>query len=93
MSATHPFNTEKPLSAQEKATYDAIDARLKELSPRIDIKDYIGLELTPRKDSYSSLKAHKSTLDGINFRTDRVKALEHALHSAKDRKGNLHLPV
>lgn len=87
MSAAHPFNTEKPLSAHEKATYDAIDARLKELSPKIDIKDYIGLELTPRKDNFSSLTAHKSTLDGINFRTDKVKDLKDALYNAKDRKG------
>ena len=89
MSAPHPFNTEKPLTEDQRATYDAIDARLKALHPAIDIKEYIDVARPPRNNLFSSLEAHKSTLDGINFTTSKPRRLSDAFYRAKDGKGKL----
>lgn len=89
MPAPHPFNTKKPLTEDQRATYDAIDTRLKALEPAIDIKDYIDAGGVPLKNAFSSLEAHKSTLDGINFTTSNPKGLSNAFYQAKDGQGEL----
>jgi hypothetical protein len=101
MADIHPFNTKIPLSTEERATYDAIDARLKQLSPKIEIEDYISQEFSPLKsgvfdsedfllkNTFSSLESHKSTLDGIYFVTHKTNELSDALYKARDVKGKL----
>lgn len=87
MALVDPFKTEKPLTSGEKDTFNTIDLRLQRLSPGIEIKGSIGRRIEPGKTEFSSLQAHESTLDGINFRTDHPEKLTKSFHNAKDVRG------
>jgi hypothetical protein len=87
MSATAPFNTEKPISARGMTTFRAIAARLAAFHPPIFIEAHIAQREDKDKTEYSTLEAHDATLDGINFRAKDPKALASAFQRAGDRWG------
>jgi len=68
-------------------TYRTIAARLATLNPPIYIARHIAQSEKQGKTGFSSLEAHDSTLDGINFNANDPKLLAAAFHRAKDALG------
>lgn len=87
MIATDPFNTEEPISKRGMATYNAIAARLSGLNPKIFINQHIAAKEAVGKTGYSTLVAHDSTLDGIDFKADDPERLARAFDNAIDSFG------
>ncbi len=86
MTTSAVFNTERPISEQGKDTYRAIAERLANLDPPISIDQHIAQTKTP-KGNFSTLRAHDSTLDGIEFVASNAKRLAGAFDIAKDASG------
>jgi hypothetical protein len=87
MIAPDPFKTEKPISERGRNTYRVIAARLAALNPPVFIERHIAQSEQQGKRGFSTLEAHDSTLDGINFKADDPKLLAQAFCRATDRWG------
>lgn len=87
MIAPDPLKTEKPITARGMNTYRAIAARLAALNPPIFIEKHIAASEQPGRTSCSTLEAHESTLDGINFKAGNPKLLAAAFCRARDKWG------
>jgi hypothetical protein len=87
MIALDPFKTEKPITERGMKTYRAIAARLAALHSPIFIDKHIAQSEQQGKTGFSTLEAHESTLDGINFKADDPKLLAGAFHRARDKWG------
>jgi hypothetical protein len=85
--ATDVYKTEKPISERGMSTFRTIAARLSTFAPPIFIERHIAEEQTPR-GKFSTLEAHDSTLDGINFVAPDPKLLAKAFHKITDQWGN-----
>jgi len=87
-----PFNTKTLIGASGMATYRIIAGRLAALQPPILIDGHIAQreefdQKTGAKAQFSTLAAHDSTLDGINFIAKDPKTLAKAFDNAKDKWG------
>jgi hypothetical protein len=87
MKAPDPFKTDPPLTEGGRQTFRAIAARLAALSPPIYIEAHIAQSERQRKTEFSSLEAHETTLDGINFKAENPRLLASAYDHVKDRWG------
>jgi hypothetical protein len=86
-TTTAPFNTEEPISARGMATFRAIADRLALGSPPLIIENHIAQRQTPR-GVFSTLKAHDSTLDGIDFYAEDPNGLAERFETVMDGLGN-----
>jgi hypothetical protein len=87
MIAPDPFKTERPISERGMKTFRAIAARLADLHPPVFLERHIAQSEEQGKTDFSTLQAHDSTLDGINFRAADPKLLASAFYNAKDNWG------
>ncbi|MGH9847702.1 MAG: hypothetical protein ACREEM_54120, partial [Blastocatellia bacterium] len=85
MIAPDPFKTETPISRRGMATYDTIAARLAALNPPISIQKHIAQSEKQQKTQFSTLEAHDSTLDGINFIANSPKQLAREYENVTDK--------
>ena len=96
--ATDPFKTRTPMSERGRATFQAIAARLQKLNPPIFIEAHIaeddtkrfprpGEKIDPNEPRPSTLVAHPSALDGIDFIAVNPKELADAYSRARDIQG------
>ncbi len=86
--AKNPFETKTPMSQLGKATYEAIASRLAQLNPPVVIANHIAETETPGKaKQFSTLQAHDSTLDGVNFVAVNPAVLVRELEHATDKWG------
>jgi len=98
--ARDPFKTKTGVSREGRTTFQAIAARLRALKPPILIEAHIAELEEPRRfpkdgkitrieapERYSTLVAHPSTLDGIDFIAVNPRALSDAYARAKDSSG------
>lgn len=87
MAAFDPLRPKKPLTARGVATFRAISARLAALHPPIFIEKHIAPSDRTGEKGFSSLAAHESTLDGINFRAIDPRGLARVFDRATDKWG------
>jgi hypothetical protein len=85
--APDPFKTEQPITERGMKTYRAIAARLAALHPPVFIERHIAQSEQQGKTGFSTLEAHESTLDGINFKAENPKLLAEAFNRATDQWG------
>lgn len=88
MIAPDPFNTEPPIGSRGMATFRTIAARLAAVNPPIFIEKHIAQSEKQNKTQFSTLEAHDSTLDGINFVAADPKLLAKAFENIKDKWGD-----
>src|SRR5262249_32233150 len=86
MIAKDPLKTD-PEKDFNISTYKTIAKRLAELNPPILIEKHIAQSEKTNKTQYSTLEAHDSTLDGINFVAVNPRTLAGEFQGAKDQWG------
>lgn len=88
MIAPDPFKTKDPIDERGMRTFRAIADRLANLNPPIYIERHIAQDERQGRTEFSTLEAHNSTLDGINFRAADPKLLASAFDRVQDKWGN-----
>lgn len=87
MATPDPFKTREPITERGMSTFRAIAGRLATLNPPIFIEAHIAQSEEQGKTEFSTLEAHESTLDGINFKAKNPQLLAEAFQRAKDKRG------